>query len=167
MASREEYSQNPTVHGLQPVAHIRQSTSKQHRHGVGHVGLGGLLVQFGGHDPPFFPIIFPDKQASVTILLVQAASPNQIRIPRRSSHGEKAEVGEAMTEREGELIAEKRRSYGEGHWLVEERSGGEVGFHSNTMRTGSRILLLTLRELMITVSKTLKKHLPRAKFPFE
>ena len=86
-------------------------------------------MQFGGHNPPASAVLFIDDQAPVTFVLVPAASPHRKRFPRRSSDGEKAEVGEAMAERRGELVAKERRRCRESHWWVGESGGGEVGFH--------------------------------------
>lgn len=91
-------------------------------------------MQFGGHNSPVSAILFLENQAPVAFLVIPAASPHQMRFPRRSGDGEEAEVRETMVEREGELVAEERRSCREGHWWVEESGGGEVGFHSSAIK---------------------------------
>ena len=46
-----ESSQYPAVHGLEAVTDVGERTAEQHGHGVRHVGLRGLLVQFYGQNP--------------------------------------------------------------------------------------------------------------------
>ena len=46
-----ESSQYPPVHGLEAVTDVGERTAEQHGHGVRHVGLRGLLVQFYGQNP--------------------------------------------------------------------------------------------------------------------
>lgn len=54
------------VYGLEAVADVGEGAAEQHGHGVGHVGLGGLLVELHLHDP------LPDGQP-VLVLAVAAA----------------------------------------------------------------------------------------------
>jgi len=71
-AEREEKgesSQYPAVHGLEPVADVRERAAEQYGHGVRHVCLRGLLVQLHGHNP------FLDRHAPSVALPAAAHAP--------------------------------------------------------------------------------------------
>lgn len=102
---------------LETVANIGQSPAEEHRHGVGHVGLGGLLVELGGHDSATIPTVASnstlDQHAAVPISPVVAVLlPRLVPEPRfhhrrpdgrwSSVAGEKAEVREGVAEAGGE-----------------------------------------------------------------
>lgn len=90
--------QNTAVDRLETVANVRQGTAEQHGHSIGHVGIGGLLVELNTNDSLVRVL---DQDAPIPILPLAGAFEEAAVFAGRRFDGAGAEPGPSTSTRGG------------------------------------------------------------------
>uniref|UniRef100_A0A7C9E0W2 Uncharacterized protein n=2 Tax=Opuntia streptacantha TaxID=393608 RepID=A0A7C9E0W2_OPUST len=135
MGNPKSNSQNPPMNRLQTVTNIGQSSTKQDRHGIGHVGLSSLLVKLSGDNPlnPSISLLEIERDTNTPIdvlpfTLIPPFRLERLRTAGRNG-GEEAELRQVeearRTEKEAVVVTAEEMGAGgggEGH----SRRGEEI-----------------------------------------